>query len=61
MNILSQLISNVGFPIAAFAAMYYMCMKTIEELRDSMSEFSATNAELTSSIRSLCAKFDAEE
>lgn len=26
-----QLISNVGFPIAAFCAMYYMCNNTIKE------------------------------
>lgn len=26
-----QLISNVGFPIAAFCAMYYMCNTTIKE------------------------------
>lgn len=28
---LTQLISNVGFPIAAFCAMYYMCNTTIKE------------------------------
>ena len=27
----SQLISNVGFPIAAFCAMYHMCNTTIKE------------------------------
>ena len=26
-----QLISNVGFPIAAFCAMFYMCNTTIKE------------------------------
>lgn len=26
-----QLISNVGFPIAAFCMMYYMCNTTIKE------------------------------
>ena len=28
---LNQLISNVGFPIAAFCAMFYMCNTTIKE------------------------------
>lgn len=27
----AQLISNVGFPIAAFCAMFYMCNTTIKE------------------------------
>ncbi len=26
-----QLVSNVGFPIAAFVMMYYMCNTTIKE------------------------------
>ena len=26
-----QLVSNVGFPIAAFCMMYYMCNTTIKE------------------------------
>ena len=28
---LNQLVSNVGFPIAAFCAMFYMCNTTIKE------------------------------
>ena len=31
MEDLSQLIGNVGFPIAAFVMMYYMCNTTIKE------------------------------
>lgn len=31
MEDLSQLIGNVGFPIAAFVMMYYMCNSTLKE------------------------------
>lgn len=33
-----QLISNVGFPIAAFCAMYYMCNTTIKENTKALNE-----------------------
>lgn len=33
-----QLISNVGFPIAAFCAMYYMCNTTIKENTNALNE-----------------------
>lgn len=32
-DVLIQLVSNVGFPIAAFAAMYYMCNTTIKDVK----------------------------
>jgi hypothetical protein len=31
MDELTTIISNVGFPIAAFCAMFYMCNTTIKE------------------------------
>ncbi len=37
---LAQLISNVGFPIAAFCAMFYMCNTTIKENTKVISELS---------------------
>lgn len=37
---LIQLISNVGFPIAAFCAMFYMCNTTIKENTKVISELS---------------------
>ena len=37
-DMLSTFISNVGFPIAAFAAMYYMCNTTIKEVKGSIDE-----------------------
>jgi len=38
MDEIVTLISNVGFPIAAFCAMYYMCNTTIKDLREMISE-----------------------
>lgn len=35
-----QIISNVGFPIAAFCAMFYMCNTTIKENTKVISELS---------------------
>lgn len=35
-DIFVQMVSNVGFPIAAFAAMYYMCNTTIKEVKESI-------------------------
>lgn len=51
---LTQLISNVGFPIAAFCAMYYMCNTTIKENTKVVSDC----AEL---IRHIVAKEKGEE
>jgi len=39
-DILVQMVSNVGFPIAAFAAMYYMCNTTIKDVKASIDELS---------------------
>ena len=51
---ITTLISNVGFPIAAFCMMFYMCNTTIKENTKVVSEC----AEL---IRSLVAKGDDDE
>lgn len=37
-----QLISNVGFPIAAFCAMFYMCNTTIKENTKAITDCSET-------------------
>lgn len=39
-DILVQMVSNVGFPIAAFTAMYYMCNTTIKDVKASIDELS---------------------
>lgn len=54
MEMLSQLIGNIGFPIAAFAAMYYMCNTTLDEFRQSMDNFKESNNELICQVKNLC-------
>ena len=53
-DMLAQLIGNIGFPIAAFAAMYYMCNTTLGEFRQSMDNFKESNHELISQVKNLC-------
>ncbi len=36
----TQLVSNVGFPIAAFIMMYYMCNTTLKENTKAVSDCS---------------------
>lgn len=36
----TQMVANVGFPIAAFAAMFYMCNTTIKENTKVIGELS---------------------
>lgn len=38
----TQLISNVGFPIAAFCAMFYMCNTTIKENTRALTDINIT-------------------
>ena len=54
METLSQLIGNIGFPIAAFAAMYYMCNTTLGEFRQSMDNFKQSNNDLITQVKNLC-------
>ena len=42
MDEITTLISNVGFPIAAFCAMFYMCNTTIKENTKALSEINMT-------------------
>ena len=39
---LSQLVASVGFPIAAFAAIFYLYDKTIKELTVTITKIDAT-------------------
>lgn len=61
MEMLSQLIGNIGFPIAAFAAMYYMCNTTLGEFRQSMDNFKESNYELISQVKNLCNAVDLQQ
>lgn len=61
MEMFSQLIGNIGFPIAAFAAMYYMCNTTLGEFRQSMDNFKESNHELISQVKNLCNTFELQQ
>ena len=61
MEMLSQLIGNIGFPIAAFAAMYYMCNTTLGEFRQSMDDFKESNYELISQVKNLCSTVESQQ
>ena len=37
-TVIEEMVSNVAFPIAAFALMYYMMNTTIKELRQTISD-----------------------
>lgn len=61
MEMLSQLIGNIGFPIAAFVAMYYMCNTTLGEFRQSMDNFKESNYELISQVKNLCSIVESQQ
>lgn len=46
-NAVTDLLSNVAFPIAAFVMMYYSNTKTIEELRKTIEENTLIMAKLS--------------
>lgn len=47
---ITDLVSNVAFPIAAFVMMYYSNTKTIEELRKTIGENSLIMAKLSEKL-----------
>lgn len=49
-NMITDLVSNVAFPIAAFVMMYYSNTKTIEELRKTVDENSLIMAKLAEKL-----------
>nr|DAL20841.1 MAG TPA_asm: YvrJ protein family protein [Bacteriophage sp.] len=49
-NMVTDLVSNVAFPIAAFVMMYYSNTKTIEELRKTVEENSLVMAKLAEKL-----------
>lgn len=52
-NAVTDLMSNVAFPIAAFVMMYYSNTKTIEELRKTIEENSLIMAKLSEKLDNL--------
>lgn len=49
-NVVTDLLSNVAFPIAAFVMMYYSNTKTIEELRKTIEESNLIMAKLSEKL-----------
>lgn len=49
-NAVTDLVSNVAFPIAAFVMVYYSNTKTIEELRKTIEENSLIMAKLSEKL-----------
>lgn len=49
-NAVTDLVSNVAFPIAAFVMMYYTNTKTIEELRKTVEENSLIMAKVSEKL-----------
>lgn len=47
MDEIITLISNVGFPIAAFCAMYYMCNTTLKENTKAVNDCTELIREIT--------------
>lgn len=52
-NVVTDLVSNVAFPIAAFVMMYYSNTKTIEELRETIEENGLIMAKLSEKLDNL--------
>lgn len=50
LNEITDLVSNVAFPIAAFVMMYYSNTKTIEELRKTIEENSLVMAKISEKL-----------
>lgn len=56
LNPIAEFINQVGFPIAAFAAMYYMCSNTLEKIEGTVQELSETIQVLVAKISGLMDK-----
>ena len=52
-NAITDVVSNVAFPIAAFVMMYYTNTKTIEELRKTIEENSLIMTKVSEKLDNL--------
>ena len=52
-DVISQLISNVGFPIAAFCLMFWMLNTTMKEMREASEQNTVAISELTAMVKTL--------
>lgn len=55
-NVITDLVSNVAFPIAAFVMMYYTNTKTIEELRKTIEENNLIMGKISEKLDDLTTK-----
>lgn len=55
-NLITDLVSNVAFPIAAFVMMYYSNTRTIEELRETIEENSLIMAKISEKLDNITTK-----
>lgn len=64
-DMVSELVSNVGFPIAAFCALFWLCTKTIKESGDEtrriVDQNTAAIAELTKTVAMLIERLGADD
>lgn len=54
-NAITELVSNVAFPIAAFVMMFYSSTKTIEDMRKTIEENTLIMTKLAEKLDSLSA------
>ena len=52
-NAVTELVSNVAFPIAAFVMMFYSSTKTIEDMRKTIEENTLIMAKLAEKLDSI--------
>ena len=52
-NVITELVSNVAFPIAAFVMMFYSSTKTIEDMRETIEENTLIMTKLAEKLDSI--------
>lgn len=52
-SVVTELVGNVAFPIAAFVMMFYSSTKTIEDMRKTIEENTLITAKLVEKLDSL--------
>ena len=52
-NAITELVSNVAFPIAAFVMMFYSSTKTIEDMRNTIEENTLIMTKLAEKLDSI--------
>jgi hypothetical protein len=58
-NAVTELVSNVAFPIAAFVMMFYSSTKTIEDMRETIEENTLIMTKLAEKLDSIAPEVQA--